>query len=112
MAKTSAKPSAKATTKDPKKPATRTATTKVSPENRIEKVSEDTLSKLRELNLDQSLQNDIEWCLGSYRSDRNPVGLYDATERALSVLKAEKEKKTKGVTAKLISDIEKALQNR
>jgi hypothetical protein len=112
MSKTSVKQPTKTTSKAPKKSSTRATAPKVSPENRIEKVSEESLNKLRELGLDQNLQNDIEWCLGSYRADRNPVGLYDVAGRTLAVLKSEKEKKTKGVTAKLIADLEKALQAR
>ena len=112
MAKAAAKTSTKSIAKEPRKASTGSTASKVSAENRIEKVSEETLQKLRDLNIEQNLQNDIEWCLGSYRSDGNPVGLYDAAERALAVFKSEKEKKTKGVTAKLITDIEKALQSR
>jgi hypothetical protein len=112
MAKTSAKQPTKTTTKAPKKSSGRSTSSNASSESSIEKVSEDTLTKLRALNLDQNLQNDIEWCLGSYRADQNPIGLYDAAERALAVLKSEREKKTKGVTAKLISDLEKTLQRR
>ena len=67
------------------------------------------LGKLKELNLEPNLQNDIEWCLGSYRADHNPIGLYETARKALSVFQQEKQKKTKGVTAKLISDLEKAV---
>jgi hypothetical protein len=52
----------------------------------------------------------MEWCLGSYRSDRNPVGLYETAKRALAVFHAEKQKKTKGVTARLINDLERAVK--
>ena len=111
MAKTSAK-QPKNTPKEARKSTARTSAAKSSPADRIEKVSQETLDKLKSLNIDQNLQNDLEWCLGSYRADHNPVGLYDAAERALAVLKSEKEKKTKGVTAKLIADLEKALEGR
>jgi len=91
-----------------KKPSTKpTART-----NNIEKVCEDALQKLKDLGIQQQLQNDIEWCLGSYKSDGNPVGLYSMAERALTVFQEEKARKTKGVTAKTITDIEKALQER
>ncbi|HYC86686.1 MAG TPA: hypothetical protein VEB86_15745 [Chryseosolibacter sp.] len=101
MAKVAAKTSA-----PKKKPAA-----KPSPaQNNIEKVCEAALQKLRELGIQQQLQNDIEWCLGSYRADGNPVGLYSMAERALAVFQEEKARKTKGITAKNISDIEKALQ--
>lgn len=76
----------------------------------IETVSEEALGKLQELGIEDQLQRDIQWCLGSYRADRNPEGLYSNAKKALDVFKSEKEKKTKGVTAKLISDLEKVVQ--
>jgi hypothetical protein len=105
-----AKTASKTTEKAPKKATAAKPTT--SSVSKIEKVCVDALEKLRALNIHQQLQNDIEWCLGSYRSDGNPVGLYDMAERALTVLQEEKAKKTKGVTAKNLSDIEKVLAER
>jgi hypothetical protein len=107
MAKTASKSAAKTTKKAPAK-TSKPKSAGVS----IEKVSEEALDKLKSLNVEPELQNDLEWCLGSYRADGNPVGLYAMAERAISVFKTEKEKKTKGVTAKLISDLEKAIQSR
>lgn len=78
----------------------------------IEKASEDALSKLKTLGIEPQLQADIEWCLGSFKADSNPSGLYQMTERAIAVFAAEKEKKTKGITAKLIADLQKALSSR
>ncbi|GIL21772.1 MAG: hypothetical protein BroJett042_02850 [Bacteroidota bacterium] len=75
----------------------------------IDAASEAILDKLRSLNIEHSLQSDLEWCLGSYRYDGNPVGLIDAINRALTVLKAEQAKKTKGVTAAFITGIAKAI---
>lgn len=106
MAKISAKQPAKA----PRKPVAKRSTSTTTSTDHIEKVCEEAFYALRSLNIEQSLQNDIEWCLGSYRSDKNPVGLYDVAERSLVILKAEKDKKTKGVTAKLIADIGKAVK--
>lgn len=78
----------------------------------IEQATEEALSKLKSLGLAPQLQADIEWCLGSYRADSNPAGLYEMTEKAIIIFEAEKEKKTKGVTAKLITDLQKALTTR
>ncbi|HTF20586.1 MAG TPA: hypothetical protein VK658_21085 [Chryseolinea sp.] len=75
----------------------------------IEKATEEALSKLKALGLEPQLQADIEWCLGSFKADSNPSGLYQMTEKAIAVFEAEKEKKTKGVTSKLITDLQKAL---
>ena len=108
MAKTASKTTDKNVKKTDTKPSA-SAKPKASPSDKIEKVCVDVLEKLRSLGLQQQLQNDIEWCLGSYRADGNPVGLYDMAERALSVFQEEKTKKTKGVTAKTITDIEKVL---
>jgi hypothetical protein len=107
MAKTAPKSAAKTTKKAPAK----TSKAK-SARPSIEKVSEEALDKLKSLNIESELQSDLEWCLGSYRADGNPVGLYAMAERSISVFKTEKEKKTKGVTSKLIADLEKAIQSR
>lgn len=108
MSKTTSRPAAKTT----KTSTSRSSKPKLSPEEQIEKASEEALKKLQALGIQQELQNDLEWCLGSYRADRNPVGLYAMTERAIKIFKEEQAKKTKGVTAKLITDLEKAIQNR
>lgn len=92
-----------------KKSATIKKTVKAKSPVRIEKIAENVLDKLKTLHLDPSLQSDIVWCLGSYTHDQNPVGLIEKTEQALTIFKAELGKKTKGITVKFISDIEKAL---
>ncbi len=76
----------------------------------IEKVSKDILEKLKVTNLAPELQSEIEWCLGSYGYDNNPVGLYQTAEKAVAVFTAAKNDKVKGVTAKLITDIEKSIK--
>jgi hypothetical protein len=107
------KTTSKTAAKTPRKAAPKTTKTNgASSEDRIEKVSAEALKKLQSLGIEQELQNDLEWCLGSYRADHNPIGLYAMTERALKVFKEEQAKKTKGVTAKLIGDLEKAIQSR
>lgn len=106
-----AKVAAKTTAKAPKK-STSTSNSKASNTNNIEKACLEALDKLKSLGIDQQLQNDIEWCLGSFRADNNPVGLYAMAERALTILREEKAKKTKGVTSKVITDLEKAVEQR
>jgi hypothetical protein len=95
------------------KPATEKKTTKkAAPKSKvvsIEQVAESILDKFRTLNIEHQLQADLEWCLGSYRFDGNPVGLVEAINRAVAALKAEQAKKTKGVTAAFITGVEKAL---
>jgi hypothetical protein len=119
MAKVPAKKAAPVAKGVPATPATPAAPKKASTKKEsksssqiIEAASESALAKLRELNLDQQLQGEIDWCLASYRTDNNPVGLYEMVERSLNVLRAELAKKTKGVTAKFIGDLEKAFNTR
>jgi hypothetical protein len=108
MAKTTSKTATpKAETKPAAKPK---AKAKVSSTGSIEQVSEEALKKLQSLGIEEQLQSELAWCLGSYRFDRNPSGLYEIAGRVLTVLNAEKAKKTKGVTVKLIGDLEKALK--
>src|SRR5688572_31509531 len=103
-----AKSAAKTTPKTPVKKTAAKKTTTVSESNSIVKTSETVLKKLKDLGIDDQLQADLEWCLGSYKADNNPIGLYEMARRALVVFKDNKS--TKGVTAKLISDLEKAVQ--
>lgn len=98
---------AKATTRKADAPAKKSPKAKAAPN--IAKVSESILDKLKTLNLEPGLQSDIVWCLGSYHHDHNPVGLLEKAAQAVVLFKAEQAKKTKGITAKFISDIESAL---
>jgi hypothetical protein len=75
----------------------------------IEKACQVALDKLRELNIDEGLQSEIQWCLGSYAHDSNPEGLYVMAKRALAIFTVELASKTNGVTAKLVTDLEKAI---
>src|SRR5262245_49349669 len=106
---------AKAATKAVK-PAKKTETSKKKAASKPFQLIEDacvaSLGKLQELELDYQLQSEINWCLGSYRNDGNPVGLYLMAERALAIFKAELAAKRKGVTAKLVKDIDSALKDR
>ncbi len=105
---------AKATTKTSTTPAPQKAPSpaKVSADMSIEKATKDALTTLKSLDIHHQLQADIEWCLGSYATDGNPSGLYEMVEKSIRILSVEKEKKSKGVTSKLISDLEKALKSR
>jgi hypothetical protein len=108
MAKTPIKKVSKPKETVAKKPAAKKATTPSV--DKIEKACADALAKLKSLNLEPQLQSDIEWCLGSYSSDKNPIGLYEMGQRALEVFKIELSKKTKGVTAKMVTDLEKVVK--
>ena len=109
MAKVTAKAPVKAAPvkTEKKKPAPKK---KASPADEIVAICETSLAKLSELNIEHALQSEINWCLGSFQNDHNPIGLYQMAERSLNVFKEELSKKTKGITAKFIGDIEKALK--
>jgi hypothetical protein len=112
MAKASAKKTAAEGKVD--KPVTKAAPRKssLSPAQTIEAAAETSLAKLRDLNINLQLQSEIDWCLASYRNDGNPVGLYEMVARAIDIFKQEQAKKTKGVTAKFVGELEKALATR
>ena len=76
----------------------------------IEAVCELALAKLRDLDIEHPLQADLQWCLGSYRGDGNPIGLFQMAERALAVFQREKAAGNKSIPAKLISDLSKSLK--
>jgi hypothetical protein len=102
-----AKNAVKTSTKAPAKKASTKPTT-VAESNPIVKASETALKKLRDLGIDTQLQADLEWCIGSYKADKNPVGLYEMVRRSVAVFKDNKS--AKGVTPKLINDLEKVVQ--
>lgn len=103
MAKTIAKPTIEKPAAKKAAPKRATATKAID----IAKISTGILEKLKSLSIEPALQAEIEWCLGSYAYDQNPVGLIDAAKKSLVVFQSELTKKTKGVTAKFISEIEK-----
>lgn len=102
-----AKSAVKTSTKSPVKKTTVKAPV-ASDANPIVKASETALKKLKDLGIDNQLQADLEWCIGSYKADKNPVGLYEMVRRSIKVFKDNKT--TKGITSKLISDLEKVAQ--
>jgi hypothetical protein len=113
MAKTSTNP--KTTAGSTSTPQKKVTAPKSKPESKkagisIETACETALTKLRDLDIEHALQADLQWCLGSYHADGNPVGLYQMLDRAVAVLEREKIAKTKGVTAKMVNDLAKVLK--
>jgi hypothetical protein len=107
MAKTKAKKAVKsAPKKATKSPAKPKKVSKVS----IDKVIPQVLNKLASLDVEHQLQAEIKWCMGSYEFDRNPTGLYETGAKALKFFTEAKAKKVKGIPAKLVTDLEKALK--
>ena len=111
MAKTSTIEKKPATApKTEKKPRTAKTKAVLNGALTIQEACEVAFSKLNALDIEHPLQADLQWCLGSFRADGNPVGLYQMLDRAIAVLEREKIAKTKGVTAKLLTDLTKALK--
>lgn len=77
----------------------------------IEKKLIEAKDKLSQLNIEEELVNEIEWCLGSYAHDQNPSGLYEKAESALKALTKFKKKNDKKVSKKLLDDLTKAIKN-
>ncbi|GGF16579.1 hypothetical protein [Echinicola rosea] len=78
----------------------------------LEKTVEATVEKLQKLKIQNQLIAELQWCLGSYRYDQNPIGLIEKSTVALEALRAEKEKNTRAVSKKLIEDLEKVASAR
>lgn len=107
---TSRKPAATSTEPKPAKKVTAPKKAAASKGMSIEDACELALAKLREMDIEHPLQADLQWCLGSYRGDGNPIGLYQMGERALAVFQREKAAGNKAIAAKVINDLSKALK--
>jgi hypothetical protein len=81
---------------------------------RVEKACEGALAKFQSLGNEKyaDIQSKLEYVLGSYAYDGNPVGLYEYAEKSLKVLKALKKEKPRSVSDKLIADLEKAVNGK
>ncbi len=82
-----------------------------SPNQKIEQACEDALVKIKQIGADDfnDVESKLEYVIGSYRFDQNPVGLYEIGAMALTKLKKYKEKKPRQVSKKLIDELEKAI---
>ena len=81
---------------------------------KIEKACEAALEKFQKIGLEKytDIQSKLEYVLGSYRYDGNPVGLYEIGDLALKALKKYKKEKPRLVSKKLVDDLEKALKEK
>ena len=79
---------------------------------KIEKSCVAALEKFKKMGLDKyaDVQSKLEYVLGSYGFDKNPVGLHEIGEIALKELKKYKKLKPRLVSKKLIEDLEKAIK--
>ena len=58
-----------------------------------------------------NLQAKLDYCIGSYDYDKNPVGLYEIGLDALKELEAFKLKNPRKVNKKVIADLKKFSKN-
>lgn len=81
--------------------------------NKIEKACESALEKIKQINKEEfkEVESKLEYVIGSFRYDRNPVGLFEIGAMALDKLKKYKTKNPRQVSQKLITDLEKALKS-
>lgn len=78
---------------------------------KMEKVLIEAKDKLIDLGIAEQLVSEIEWCLGSYAHDQNPVGLYQKGEEAYATLEDYKKSNARKVPKKLLEDLSKALKS-
>jgi hypothetical protein len=58
----------------------------------------------------KEIQSKLDFVVGSYDFDKNPVGLYEIGGEALVILKEIKSKNPKKVSKQLISNLEESLK--
>lgn len=75
----------------------------------IEKSCIEAREKLSKIGIEDQIQSELDWVLGSYGFDKNPVGLYEVGGKALNALKDYKGQKPRSIAKKVITDFEKAL---
>lgn len=76
---------------------------------KIEKACLEAKEKLEKLGVEPKIQEELQWVIGSYNYDNNPVGLYEIGGKALTALKTVKEGAPKKVSKKLIDTLEAAI---
>jgi len=81
---------------------------------KIEKACEAALEKFQKIGLEKyaDIQSKLEYVLGSYRYDSNPVGLYEIGTLALKELKKYQKEKPRLVSKKLVDGLENALKTK
>ena len=57
----------------------------------------------------EDIKSKLDFCIGSYDHDNNPVGLIEFGSKALDDLKGAKERYPRKINKKLITDLEKVL---
>lgn len=82
----------------------------LTPEQKIEKACINAKEKLESLGIEDQIQAELEYVIGSYGFDKNPVGLYEIGGKAYKALESFKTENPRKVSKKLLTDIEGALK--
>ncbi|MCD4790502.1 MAG: hypothetical protein K8R37_10920 [Bacteroidales bacterium] len=80
---------------------------------RLQKSCQDALQAFQKLNKEEyaEIQSKLEWCLGSFENDKNPVGLHEFGVKSLKILKDVKVKQPRKVNKKVIDGLEKSIKS-
>ena len=81
--------------------------------DQLEKVCRESLNQFAKIDDGPygEIRAKIEYCLGSYGYDGNPIGLYECAKESSSLFKKFKKKNPRKVSQKLIDSIDKAVLN-
>jgi len=80
---------------------------------KLEKASKDALAQFEKIGDEKyyDIRSKLEFVLGSYGFDGNPVGLYEYAKKSSDLLKKYKLKHPRKVSKKLIDSIDKAVSD-
>jgi len=80
---------------------------------KLEKACKDALAQFEKIGDEKyyDIRSKLEFVLGSYGFDSNPVGLYEYAKKSSDLLKKYKAKYTRKVSKKLIESIDKAVND-
>jgi len=80
---------------------------------KLEKASKDALAQFEKIGDEKyyDIRSKLEFVLGSYGFDGNPVGLYEYAKKSSDLLKKYKTKHPRKVSKKLIDSIDKAVSD-
>jgi hypothetical protein len=81
--------------------------------DKIEKACKDALAHFEKLGDERfyDIRSKLEFVLGSYGFDRNPIGLYEFALKSVEILENYKEQNTKKVPKKLLDSLHKAIND-
>ncbi len=79
---------------------------------KLEKACKDSLAQFEKIGDENyyDIRSKLEFVLGSYGFDGNPVGLHEYAQKSLEELKKYKKKNPRKVSQKLLDSIDKAIE--